>query len=200
MLMLAILEGFAGYSLVDDLLSGMGLAIAYSVALSIPFIGAQLGYLVWGGPFPGSSTFLPRLEIVHVLLIPAALAVLITRPPGDDHAPAPLAVPRAGPARAQRRRHADVARLRAALDRAAARRGRRCCSCSAGWSRSTRSGSGGPYHPYLSENGAQPDWYIGWLIGALRLMPNFEPAIGGAHADPQPVLGRRRCSRWSCSA
>ena len=39
MLMLAILEGFAGYSLLDDLLSGMGLAIAYAVALSIPFIG-----------------------------------------------------------------------------------------------------------------------------------------------------------------
>ena len=58
MLMLAILEGFAGYSLVDDLLSGMGLAIAYSVALSIPVIGAQLGYLVWDGPFPGSSSFL----------------------------------------------------------------------------------------------------------------------------------------------
>ena len=37
----------------------------------------------------------------------------------------------------------------------------------------------GPYHPYLSENGAQPDWYIGWLIGALRLMPNFEPTIAG---------------------
>ena len=78
MLMLAILEGFAGYSLVDDLLSGMGLAIAYSVALSIPLIGAQLGYLVWDGPFPGSSSFLPRLEIVHVLLLPAALAMLIT--------------------------------------------------------------------------------------------------------------------------
>ncbi len=78
MLMLAILEGFAGYSLVDDLLSGMGLAIAYSVALSIPFVGAQLAYLVWGGPFPGSSAFWPRLEIIHVFLIPAALAILIT--------------------------------------------------------------------------------------------------------------------------
>src|SRR5205085_951350 len=55
MLMLAILEGFAGYSLVDDLLSGMGLAIAYSVALSIPFVGAQLGYLIWGQQFPGSD-------------------------------------------------------------------------------------------------------------------------------------------------
>ena len=57
MLMLAILEGFAGYSLVDDLLSGMGLAIAYAVAFSIPLIGGQLGYLVWGGPFPGSGEF-----------------------------------------------------------------------------------------------------------------------------------------------
>lgn len=78
MLMLAMLEGFAGYSLVDDLLSGMGLAIAYAVAMSIPLIGGQLATLVWGGPFPGSSAFWPRLEIVHVLLIPVALAVLIT--------------------------------------------------------------------------------------------------------------------------
>ena len=71
MLMLAILEGFAGYSLVDDLLSGMGLAIAYWVALSIPFIGGQLAILIWGGQFPGSGSFLSRLEIVHVFLIPA---------------------------------------------------------------------------------------------------------------------------------
>ena len=47
----------------------------------------------------------------------------------------------------------------------------------------------GPYHPYLSENGAQPDWYIGWLIGALRLMPNFEPAIGGHTIIPNPFWG-----------
>ena len=47
----------------------------------------------------------------------------------------------------------------------------------------------GPYHPYLSENGAQPDWYIGWLIGALRLMPNFEPAIGNHTLIPNPFWG-----------
>ena len=51
--MLALLEGFLGYSLVDDLLSGMGLAIGNAVALSIPFVGANLGSLLWGGPFPG---------------------------------------------------------------------------------------------------------------------------------------------------
>ena len=47
----------------------------------------------------------------------------------------------------------------------------------------------GPYHPYLSENGAQPDWYIGWLIGALRLMPNFEPTIGHYTVVPNPFWG-----------
>ncbi|MGZ4243313.1 MAG: cytochrome b [Solirubrobacteraceae bacterium] len=77
MLMLAILEGFAGYSLVDDLLSGMGLAIANAVAMSIPFIGGQLASLVWGGQFPGTDSFFSRLEIVHVFLIPAALGMLI---------------------------------------------------------------------------------------------------------------------------
>jgi ubiquinol-cytochrome c reductase cytochrome b subunit len=47
----------------------------------------------------------------------------------------------------------------------------------------------GPYHPYLSENGAQPDWYIGWLIGALRLMPNWELVIGGHTIIPEPFWG-----------
>jgi ubiquinol-cytochrome c reductase cytochrome b subunit len=47
----------------------------------------------------------------------------------------------------------------------------------------------GPFHTYLSENGAQPDWYIGWLIGALRLMPNYEPAIGNYTLIPNPFWG-----------
>src|SRR6195952_3694387 len=49
MLALAMLEGFAGYSLPDDLLSGMGLVIAYSVALAIPLLGGQLATLLWDG-------------------------------------------------------------------------------------------------------------------------------------------------------
>ena len=65
-----------------------------------------------------------------------------------------------------------------------------CCSCVGGLIQINPIWQWGPFHPYLSENGAQPDWYIGWLIGALRLMPNFEPTIGGHTIDPQPVLGR----------
>ncbi|MBV9196900.1 MAG: ubiquinol-cytochrome c reductase cytochrome b subunit [Solirubrobacterales bacterium] len=188
MLMLAILEGFAGYSLIDDLLSGMGLAIAYGVALSLPGIGAQLGYLVWGGPFPGSSSFLPRLEIVHVFLIPGTLAVLITLHlvmiMRQHHSQFP------GPGRRER----NV--VGTPLWPAYALRSIGLLLAVAGvlfllgglvqinpiW-------QWGPFHPYLSENGAQPDWYIGWLIGALRLMPNWEPAIGNYTLIPNPFWG-----------
>jgi ubiquinol-cytochrome c reductase cytochrome b subunit len=73
----ATLEGFAGYILVDDLLSGMGLAIAYGVAMSIPLIGGGLAHLVWAGQFPGGPELESRLYIAHVFLIPGLIAALI---------------------------------------------------------------------------------------------------------------------------
>ncbi|MDQ6842199.1 MAG: ubiquinol-cytochrome c reductase cytochrome b subunit [Actinomycetota bacterium] len=188
MLMLAILEGFAGYSLVDDLLSGMGLVIAYSVAMSIPFVGAQIAYLIWGGPFPGSSSFLPRLEIVHVLLIPAALTVLITfhliSIMRQHHTQFP------GPGRRERNVvgtplwPAYALRSIGLLLAVAA-----VLFLAGGLIQVNPIWQWGPFHTYLSENGAQPDWYIGWLIGALRLMPNFEPAIGNHTIIPNPFWG-----------
>ncbi len=188
MLMLAILEGFAGYSLVDDLLSGMGLAIAYSVAMSIPFVGAQLAYLVWGGPFPGSSSFLPRLEIIHVLLIPLTLIGLITihlvTVMRQHHSQFP------GPGRRERNVvgtplwPAYALRSIGLLFAVAA-----VLFLLGGLIQINPIWQWGPYHPYLSENGAQPDWYIGWLIGALRLMPNLEPAIGNHTIVPNPFWG-----------
>jgi ubiquinol-cytochrome c reductase cytochrome b subunit len=188
MLMLAILEGFAGYSLVDDLLSGMGLVIAYSVAMSIPLIGAQMSYLVWGGPFPGSSQFLPRLEVIHVLLIPAALATLITvhliMIMRQHHSQFP------GPGRRERNVvgtpmwPAYALRSIGLLLAVAA-----VLFLLGGLVQINPIWQWGPFHPYLSENGAQPDWYIGWLIGALRLMPNFEPTIGSYTIVPNPFWG-----------
>jgi ubiquinol-cytochrome c reductase cytochrome b subunit len=47
----------------------------------------------------------------------------------------------------------------------------------------------GPYHTYLSTNGAQPDWYLGWLIGGLRLVPGFDVTIGGYTLVPNPFWG-----------
>src|SRR5436305_2815976 len=70
MLILTLVEGYPGYSIVDDLLSGMGLAIGYSVALSLPVIGANFGLLIWGGPFPGNATFESRMYIAHVFIFP----------------------------------------------------------------------------------------------------------------------------------
>src|SRR5215212_4373511 len=55
----------------------MGLVIAYSVARAIPFVGADFSFLAWGGEFPGSTDFWARLEIVHVLIVPVAIAALI---------------------------------------------------------------------------------------------------------------------------
>jgi ubiquinol-cytochrome c reductase cytochrome b subunit len=37
----------------------------------------------------------------------------------------------------------------------------------------------GPYTPDQVSAGTQPDWYIGWLDGALRLMPNWETVVAG---------------------
>ena len=81
MLTLALLEGYVGYSMVDDLLSGMGLAIGYGVALSIPFVGGNLALLIWGGPFPGSNAFWSRMYIAHVFIFPILIGTLLARAP-----------------------------------------------------------------------------------------------------------------------
>ena len=47
----------------------------------------------------------------------------------------------------------------------------------------------GPYHTYSATNGAQPDWYLGWLIGALRLVPGFDVTIGDYTLVPNPFWG-----------
>jgi len=74
---LGFFEGFAGYSLPDDALSGTGLRIASAIMLSIPVIGSWATTSVFGGEFPGTE-ILPRLYILHVFLIPLILIALIT--------------------------------------------------------------------------------------------------------------------------
>ena len=76
LLLLGILEGFAGYSLPDDLLSGTGLRVADGFIKSIPVVGTYMSFFLFGGEFPGDA-IIPRLYIVHVLLIPGLLLALI---------------------------------------------------------------------------------------------------------------------------
>jgi ubiquinol-cytochrome c reductase cytochrome b subunit len=188
LLMLAILEGYLGYSLIDDLLSGMGLAIGYSVAMSLPLVGANFAFLVWGGQFPGGSSFFARLEILHVLVIPVLIAVLISVHLAtivkQHHSQFP------GPGRTERNVVGTPMWPAYALRSAGL-----LCAVAAvlfligGLVQINPIWLWGPYHTYLSMNGAQPDWYIGWLIGALRVMPPFEPRIGGFTIVPNPFWG-----------
>jgi ubiquinol-cytochrome c reductase cytochrome b subunit len=185
---LGLLEGFAGYSLPDDLLSGMGLAIAYGVVLSIPLIGGQAALLLWDGSFPGSGEFVGRLYIVHVFALPVLIAVLISlhlaiimrqkhsQFPGpgrreDNVIGTPLWPAYAFRATALMLATAAVLFLLGGL-----------VQINPIWQY-------GPYEPYLGTNGAQPDWYMGWLIGALRLMPGFDVTVGGYTLLPNPFFG-----------
>src|SRR4051812_41341513 len=77
LLVLGLLEGFAGYTMPDDLLSGTGLRIAASVIISIPIVGTWVFFAVFGGDYPG-ELIVGRLYIIHVLLVPAIIVALIT--------------------------------------------------------------------------------------------------------------------------
>src|SRR5690606_1610708 len=76
LLVLGIGNGFFGYSLLDDLLSGTGVRVAYATALSIPLIGPDLAFAVFGGEFPDES-IIPRFYTLHVLILPAIIGPLV---------------------------------------------------------------------------------------------------------------------------
>ena len=77
MLILVIVNGFIGYSLPDDQISGAGLRIAYSIFLSIPIVGTWGAFLLWGGNFPGDGSIIPRFYSLHILILPAVIAILL---------------------------------------------------------------------------------------------------------------------------
>jgi ubiquinol-cytochrome c reductase cytochrome b subunit len=74
---LGLVEGLFGYSLPDDQLSGAGLRIFEGVLQGIPIVGTYLAFFLFGGPYPGTE-IIPRMYIIHVLLIPGLLLALIT--------------------------------------------------------------------------------------------------------------------------
>ena len=188
MAFLALLEGYLGYSMVDDLLSGMGLAIGYAVAMSIPFVGANLAALIWGGPFPGSHAFESRMYVMHVFILPIAIATLIA---------VHLALVAA-------RHHTQFAGRRATARKVvgmptfpgyAPRTIGLALAVAAvlfllgGLVQINPIWLWGPYHVASATNGAQPDWYLGWLIGALRLVPHFDITIGKYTLVPNAFWG-----------
>jgi ubiquinol-cytochrome c reductase cytochrome b subunit len=180
-----LFEGFAGYSLPDDLMSGMGLAIAYGVALSLPLIGGEVGSLAWGGQYPGPGVIESRLFIAHVFIVPAVMATLIAlhlalvarhhhtqfAGPGrreDNTVGNPM-----WPAYALRSTGLMLLVFAVLVALGA------LVQINPIW-------QWGPYEINRSTNGAQPDWYLGWLIGGLRLVPGFDVRIGGLTLVPNP--------------
>ncbi|MFC5998920.1 cytochrome bc complex cytochrome b subunit [Quadrisphaera sp. GCM10027208] len=175
--LLGIAAGFTGYSLPDDMLSGNGLRIIDGIIKAIPVVGTYLSFFIFGGEFPGEA-IIPRLFIAHVLLIPGILLALIgahlglvflqkhTQYPGpgrtNDNVVGyplmPVYMAKAGG-------FFFVVFGLIALVAATVQ-------INAVWNY-------GPYDPSPISAGTQPDWYVGFLDGALRLMPGWEWTVLG---------------------
>jgi ubiquinol-cytochrome c reductase cytochrome b subunit len=189
MLFLGLLEGYLGYSMVDDLLSGMGLAIGYGVALSTPLIGGNLAMAIWGGPYPGDPVFESRMFIAHVLLFPAIISALI----GLHLA---LVASRHHTQFRRTGRESDHMLIGVPTFPGQAPRslGLLCATAAVlfllgGLVQINPIWLWGPYETALGTNGAQPDWYLGWLIGGLRLVPGFDVVIGDRTVVGNPFWG-----------
>lgn len=76
LLFLGMFDGFMGYSLPDDLLSGTGIRFMEGAVLSVPIVGTYLSFFLFGGEFPGAD-IVPRFYTIHVLLIPGIMAGLL---------------------------------------------------------------------------------------------------------------------------
>jgi ubiquinol-cytochrome c reductase cytochrome b subunit len=175
MLTLAMAMGFTGYSLPDDLLSGTGLRIAYSAALSIPFIGPWFAALFFGGEFP-TADIISRLFVFHIFLLPAAMIGLITAHLAilvvQKHTQYKVSGATEANVLGRHFWPGQVFRSTGLFFLIAA-----VVSLLGGLVQINPVWLYGPFIPYAVSSPAQPDWYIGWLEGALRLAPAIEPTI-----------------------
>jgi len=177
LLTLALIEGLFGYSLPDDLLSGAGLRITQGVLQSVPIVGTYASFFLFGGQYPG-QLIIPRMYIMHVLLIPGLFLALIgahlfimfhqkhTQVPGKGRtntnvvgAPMyPYFMAKTG---------AFFLFTFAAVAIAAT-----FVQINPIWIY-------GPYNPIAISSGSQPDFYMGFLEGSLRIMPAWQWVVFG---------------------
>jgi ubiquinol-cytochrome c reductase cytochrome b subunit len=170
--MLGLLEGLFGYSLPDDQLSGAGIRILEGVILGIPIVGTYAAYFLFGGAYPGTS-IIPRMYIIHVLLIPGILLALITAHVifvfYQKHT--------AMPAKNQTDRLETgqpffpyfLAKTTAWFFFVFA-----ACALLATFAQINPIWLYGPYTPVAISSASQPDFYMGFLEGSLRMMPAWE--------------------------
>ena len=186
LLLLGLAAGFSGYSLPDDVLSGNGLRISDGVLRAVPIIGTYGSYFLFGGEFPGEA-LIPRLFTVHILLVPGLILALVglhlfmvvlakhTQYPGSGRSDRnvvgfplfPVYVAKAGGFFFM---VFGVIALMAAT-----------MQINPVWNY-------GPYDPSPVSAGSQPDWYMLFLDGALRLMPGGAEFVVGGFTVPLNIL------------
>ncbi|WP_330234007.1 cytochrome bc1 complex cytochrome b subunit [Nocardia sp. NBC_00508] len=177
LLILAMFEGFFGYSLPDDLLSGTGLRAAFSgITMSIPIIGTWMHWLMFGGDFPG-DIIIPRLYIAHVLLFPGIILALIAAHIAlvwyQKHTQFP------GPGRTEHNVvGARIVPVFAADQGAFFAFTLGIVGIMGGLLQINPIWNLGPYNPSQVSAGSQPDFYMMWTDGMARLMPPWELYIG----------------------
>ena len=176
LLLLSIAEGFMGYSLPDDLLSGVGLRIMSAIIIGLPVIGTWMHWMMFNGDFPG-DIIIPRLYIAHVLIIPALLLGLIaahlalvwyqkhTQFPGAGRTENNVVGVRIMPVFAVKALTFGLINIGFMAFLAGA------FQINAIWNL-------GPYNPSQVSAGSQPDIYMLWTDGAARVMPAWELYIG----------------------
>ncbi|WP_345762815.1 cytochrome bc1 complex cytochrome b subunit [Diaminobutyricibacter sp. McL0608] len=168
LLIVALVGGWSGYALPDDMLSGTGLRIVEGIVLGIPVVGTWLSTLLFGGEFPGQ--IIEHLYPIHVALVPVLLIVLLVARIRDSYVKGPAQFPAPG------RTESTVVGI-PVLPNAAVRAGglfamvagmlfllSATVTVSPSWLYGPSSGGD-------ASAGSQPDWYTGFLDGALRLVP-----------------------------
>ncbi len=186
LMLLGLAAGFTGYSLPDDVLSGNGLRITDGVIRSVPILGSYISYFLFGGEFPGQD-LIPRLFTIHILVVPGLILALVglhlflvvlhkhTQYPGSGRTDSnvvgyPLFPVYTAKAGGFFFIVFSVIALMAAT-----------MTINPVWSY-------GPYDPSPVSAGSQPDWYMLFLDGALRLMPGQAEVVIGGFTLPLNVL------------
>ncbi|MER6718670.1 cytochrome bc1 complex cytochrome b subunit [Streptomyces halstedii] len=174
---LGMFTGFTGYSLPDDLLSGTGVRFTQGAILSMPIVGTYISMFMFGGEFPGTD-IIPRFYSVHILLLPGIMLGLVVAHlilvffhkhtqfagPGKTNKNVvgmpllPVYMAKAGGF------FFLVFGFIAAIAAIA--------TINPIWGI-------GPYRPDQVSTGAQPDWYMGFAEGFVRVMPGWEINLWG---------------------
>jgi len=175
--LMGFVNGFTGYSVVDDLLSGTGLRIAQGIMLSIPVVGSYISFLAFGGEYPGDD-IVARLYTIHILLVPGVILALVTAHLMLVFYQKHTQYPGAG------RTDKNVVGYPFFPVYTAKAGGFffvvfGVTTLLAGLVQINPIWLYGPYDPAVVSAGTQPDWYVGWLDGALRIFPGLETRIFG---------------------